>query len=141
MSDRDLESGGGGGGGSVSNEAYSVAVSQASSLGTQIRSLQKQEKSASRTLDVMRRVTQVGIVVVLALLAIAYYFSPHPALGGGSPHKNPIFAAIVAVCVGYAIALQVTRGKFSVTLFMIMSGFGAFMFSLGYVVSELRRVP
>ena len=137
MSDADIESGGGEG--TVSKATYNVAVNQATTLGADIRTLKKHEKSANRTLDVLRRVTQMGVVVVLVLMGIVYYFSPlHPGLRG--PHKDPIFAAIVAVCVGYAIALQMTRGKFSVTLFMIMSGFGAFMFSLGYIASELKRI-
>jgi hypothetical protein len=123
--------------GTVPRESYNVAVGQATLLGRDVRAMQKHEKSASRTLDILRRVTQVGVLVVLVLLGIVYYLSPHPALN--TPHKNPFFAALAAICMGYAVALQVARGKFSVVLLLIMSGFGAFMFSLGYVLAELKR--
>jgi hypothetical protein len=121
----------------VPRESYEKALSQAAAIGTEVRELKKREKSASRTLDVLRRLTQLGIIIVVLLLGLVYFFAPHPPVL--RQHRDPIFGALAAICIGYGVALELAKGKFSILLLMIMTGVGVFTFALGYVLCELKR--
>lgn len=121
--------------GKVSRDDYHVALTQATSLGQKVRLMERREKKSNTQLDIIRRLLQIGILVVLILLTISLFVT-HPLLN--SPHKTPIVGALAAICIGYAVALDFAKGNFGVLLFLIVGGISVFMFTFGHVTCQLQ---
>lgn len=122
--------------GKVNKEVYDIAVTQSSKLGDQVRLLDGQRKGSNRKLDAARRVVQIGTLVTIVILVIVI-FTNHPAIDG--VYTKQKIGILIAICAGYAVALEVARGNFGILLFLMQSGTAAFSFGLGYGVSQFQK--
>lgn len=93
------------------------------------------QKSTSRTLDVVRRLVQVATAVVIALLFMSWFID-HPALAPST--KTPLLGALFVICLAYILALELARGRAKVVIFLVVSGTSACSFSGGYAFCWLH---
>lgn len=119
----------------VKKEDYNVAVTNAASVGEQLRTLQRKNNKTSRSVDACRRIVQLFSIVCIIIMIISL-FVEHPSLK--SPHKYPVVAGLSVVCLAYCVALEITKGHTSVILFLIMTGIGVASFTLGMLVERLK---
>jgi len=120
----------------VKKEDYNIVVGQATEIGQEFRDLKRKSNSTNRKLDAMRRIIQTTVGVIIVLLIISL-FVDHPALN--SHHRYPAVASMAAICIGYAIALELTKGNPGIILFLICSGIGVSCFTLGLVLGTIKR--
>lgn len=131
MSECDVEQG------SVNKTDYDAAVYQAGQLGNEVRKQNKEKRSLSRGIDVLRQIVLVGTCVVIILLVILAMVD-HPSMDFS--HKHFAVGGLVSICSGFAISLWLSKGSPVVLMMLVVMGIGAFMFSLGYVISEIRHL-